>query len=81
MTTTTAHPLSRDHRRAGWLQGAAVGLAAAIAGTVALIVAGAIRGRGLAILVAHLVANLFLLIGILWVHPSLKLDFLIPGRT
>jgi hypothetical protein len=27
------------------------------------------------VLVAHVVANVFLLIGILWVHPSLRLDF------
>jgi hypothetical protein len=160
----TTQPISRDHRHPGWLQGAAVGLTAAIAGTLALITVGAISGRGLAVLdavgmgpwpsavraltgaspavsylvshttlyllagiialavarvadrlpilltglvlltlviewgylsvmtgwqatghfdgltwqavlIAHVVANLFLLIGILWVHPSLKLDF------
>jgi hypothetical protein len=27
------------------------------------------------VLIAHVVANVVLLIGILWVHPSLKLDF------
>ena len=148
----------------GWLQGAAVGLIAAIAGTLTLLVAGAIGGRGLAVLdavgmgpwpsavhaltgaspavsyllshtilyllagiaalaiariadrlpllltglvlvilliefaylvvmtgwqamgrfdvltwqsvlIAHVVANLFLVVGILWVHPSLRLDF------
>ena len=164
MTTMTAQPISRNLRRPGWLQGAAVGLTAAIAGTLTLIALGAIGGRGVAILstvgmgpwpsavraltgaspavsyllshtmlyllagiialavarvadrlpvlltglvlvilaiefgylgvmtgweatghfdgltwrsvlVAHLVANLFLLIGILWVHPSLKLAF------
>ena len=160
----TAQPLSRTHHYPGWLQGAAVGLTAAVAGTLALIIVGAISGRGMAILdavgmgvwpsavraltgaspavsylmshtglyllagivalavarvadrlpilltglvlvilviefaylvvmtgwqatgrfdgptwqsvlVAHVVANLVLLIGILWVHPSLKLDF------
>jgi hypothetical protein len=164
MTTLTAQSMSRDHRYPGWLQGAAVGLIAAIAGTLTLIAMGAIGGRGMAILgavgmgpwpsaaraltgaspavsylishtvlylaagivalavarvadrlpvllsglillilviefaylvvmtgwratghfdaltwrsvlIAHLVANLFLLIGIFWVHPSLKLDF------
>jgi hypothetical protein len=160
----TAQPMPRDHRQPGWLQGVAVGLTAAIAGTLTLITVGAIGGRGLAILdavgmgpwpsavraltgaspavsylvshttlyllagivalalarvadrlpvlltglllvilviefsylvvmtgwqatghfdgltwqsvlIAHVVANLFLLIGILWVHPSLRLDF------
>jgi hypothetical protein len=27
------------------------------------------------VLIAHVVANLFLVVGILWVHPSLRLDF------
>jgi hypothetical protein len=164
MTTPTTQPRSRDHRHPGWLQGAAVGLTAAIAGILTLIVLGAIDGRGVAILgavgmgpwpsavraltgaspavsyllshttlyllagiialavariadrlpilltglllvivviefaylvvmtgwqatghfddmtwrsvlVAHVVANLFLLIGILWVHPSLRVAF------
>jgi hypothetical protein len=159
-----AQPMSRDHRHLGWLQGAGVGLTAAIAGTLTLITVSAIGGRGLAILdavgmgpwpsavraltgaspavsyllshttlyllagitalalarvadrlpilliglvlvilvmefaylvvmtgwqaaghfdgptwqsvlLAHVVANLFLLIGILWVHPSLRLAF------
>jgi hypothetical protein len=163
MTTTTNQPMLRTQRRLGWLQGAAVGLIAAIAGTITLIVLGAINGRGVAILgavgmgpwpsavraltgaspavsylmshtalyllagivalaiarvadrlpvlltglllaimviefaylvvmtgwqatghfddltwrsvlIAHVVANVFLLTGILWVHPSLKLD-------
>jgi hypothetical protein len=153
-----------EHRYPGWLQGAAVGLIAAIAGTITLLILGAIGGPGTAILgavgmgpwpsvvraltgaspavsylishtvlyliagivalavariadrlpvllsglillilviefaylvvmtgwqasghfdgltwrsvlIAHLVANLFLLSGIVWVHPSLKLDF------
>jgi hypothetical protein len=160
----TAQPMSRIHRQPGWLQGAAVGLTAAVAGTLALIIVGTIGGRGMgildavgmgpwpsavhaltgaspavsyllshttlyllagivalaiarladrlpvlltglllfimviefgylvvmtgwqatghfdgltwqAVLIAHVVANLFLLIGILWVHPSLRLDF------
>ena len=50
MTATTPQPVSRDHRHPGWLQGAAVGLTAAIAGTLTLIVLGAINGRGVAIL-------------------------------
>jgi hypothetical protein len=164
MTTMTAQSISRHHPHPGWLQGAAVGLIAAIAGTITLIALGAIGGRGTAILdsvgmgpwpsavraligaspavsylvshttlyllagiialavarvadrlpvlltglvlailviefgylvvmtgwqetghfddltwrsvlIAHVVANLFLLMGILWVHPSLKLDF------
>ena len=164
MTTMIAQPISRDHRYPEWLQGAGVGLIAAIAGTLTLITVGAIGGRGAAILsavgmgpwpsavraltgaspavsylvshtmlyllagiialavarladrlpvllsglvlvilvielgylvvmtgwtatgrfdgltwrsvlVAHVVANVFLLIGILWVHPSLKLAF------
>jgi hypothetical protein len=155
--------MARDHLP-GWLQGAAVGLIAAIAGTLTLLAAGAIGGRGLAVLdavgmgpwpsavraltgaspavsyllshtilyllagiaalaiarvadrlpllltglvlvilliefaylvvmtgwqatghfdvltwqsvlIAHVVANLFLVVGILWVHPSLRLDF------
>ncbi len=37
-------------RHPGWLQGAAVGLAAALAGTLALIIVGALAGRGMAIL-------------------------------
>jgi hypothetical protein len=158
-----ARPMSRDYHLPGWLQGGAVGLIAAIAGTLTLLTAGAIGGRGLAILdavgngpwpsavhalsgaspavsyllshttlyvlagivalaiarvadrlpvlltglllvilviemaylvvmtgwratghfdvltwqsvlIAHVVANLFLLIGILWVHPGLRLD-------
>ncbi|HXS24139.1 MAG TPA: hypothetical protein VN719_07915, partial [Gemmatimonadales bacterium] len=28
-----------------------------------------------AVLIAHVVANLVLLIGVLWVHPSLRVDF------
>ena len=160
----TARPLSRDHRAPGWLQGAAVGLTAAVAGTLTLIAVSAVGGHGLAILdavgmgpwpsavraltgaspavsyllshttlyllagivalalarvadrlpvlltglllfilviefgylvvmtgwqaagrfdgptwqsvlIAHVVANLFLLIGILWVHPSLRVAF------
>src|SRR4051812_42706063 len=46
----TARPISRDHPHPGWLQGAAVGLIAAIAGTLTLITVGAIGGRGLAVL-------------------------------
>lgn len=160
----TARSVSREYHLPGWLQGAAVGLTAAIAGTLTLIISGAIGGRGLAILdavgkgpwpsvvhaltgatpavsylvshttlyllagivalaiarvadrlpvlltglllgimviefgylvvmtgwratghfdaltwqsvlIAHVVADLFLLIGVLWVHPSLRLDF------
>jgi hypothetical protein len=96
--TMTAQPMSRIHRQPGWLQGAAVGLTAAIAGSLALITVGAIGGRGLAILdavvmtgwramgrfdgltwqsvlIAHVVANVVLLTGILWVHPSLRSAF------
>jgi hypothetical protein len=164
MTTTTAQSMTRNRRLPGWLQGAAVGLIAAIAGTLTLIAVGTMGGRGVAILgtvgmgpwpsavraltgaspavsylvshttlyllagivalavarvadrlpvlltglllvilviefaylvvmtgweatghfdgltwrsvlVAHVVANVFLLIGILWVHPSLKSAF------
>ena len=50
MTGTTNQSMLRTRRRLGWLQGAAVGLTAAIAGTLTLIVLGAINGRGLAIL-------------------------------
>ena len=50
MTTMTARAMSRDHRYPGWLQGAGVGLIAAVAGTVTLVLVGAIGGRGLAIL-------------------------------
>jgi hypothetical protein len=153
-----------ESRHPAWLQGAAVGLIAAIAGTLTLFTAGAIGGRGLAVLdavgmgpwpsavraltgaspavsyllthtilyllagvaalavarvadrlphlltglvlvilliefaylvamtgwqamghfdvltwqsvlIAHVVANLVLVVGILWVHPSLRLDF------
>ena len=46
----TAQPMSRIDRQPGWLQGAAVGLTAAIAGSLALIIVGVIGGRGLAIL-------------------------------
>jgi hypothetical protein len=46
----TAQPMSGIHRQPAWLQGAAVGLTAAIAGSLALIAVGAIGGRGLAIL-------------------------------
>lgn len=46
----TARPMSRIQRQPGWLQGAAVGLTAAIAGSLALLTVGAIGGRGLAIL-------------------------------
>jgi hypothetical protein len=46
----TAQPMSGIQRQPGWLQGAAVGLTAAIAGSLALITVGAIGGRGLAIL-------------------------------
>jgi hypothetical protein len=159
----TAPLMARDHLP-GWLQGAAVGLIAALAGTLTLLTVGAIGGRGLAVLdavgmgpwpsavraltgaspavsyllshtilyllagivalaiarvadrlpvlltglllailviefsylvvmtgwqamghfdgltwrsvlIAHVVANLFLVVGILWVHPSLRLDF------
>jgi hypothetical protein len=41
---------SRDQRHPEWLQGAAVGLAAAIAGTLALVIGGTLGGRGLGIL-------------------------------
>jgi hypothetical protein len=160
----TAQPMSRIRHQPGWLQGAAVGLTAAVAGTLALIIAGTIGGRGMdildavgmglwpsavhdltgaspavsyllshttlyllagivalaiarvadrlpvlltglllgimviefaylvvmtgwratghfdaltwrSVLIAHVVADLFLLIGVLWVHPSLRLDF------
>ena len=46
----TAQPMSRHHPHPAWLQGAAVGLTAAILGTLTLITVGAIGGRGLAIL-------------------------------
>ncbi len=46
----TAQPMPRIDRQPGWLQGAAVGLTAAIAGSLALITVGEIGGRGLAIL-------------------------------
>jgi len=50
MTTVSAQPLSGADRYPGWLQGAAVGLVAAIAGTIILIAVGALGGRGTAIL-------------------------------
>ncbi|HEY9015606.1 MAG TPA: hypothetical protein VIM84_11150 [Gemmatimonadales bacterium] len=46
----TARTMPGESRLPGWLQGAAVGLTAAIVGTLTLIVVGAIGGRGLAIL-------------------------------
>jgi hypothetical protein len=52
MMTMTSQPMPRAHRHPGWLQGAAVGLIAAIAGTITLIAVGAIGGRGVAILSA-----------------------------
>jgi hypothetical protein len=50
MTTIPTQSTTRNHRLPGWLQGAAVGLIAAIAGTLTLIVVGTIGGRGMAIL-------------------------------
>ena len=44
------HEAEGDIRHPGWLQGAAVGLTAAIAGTLTLLALGAIDGRGAAIL-------------------------------
>jgi hypothetical protein len=50
MTTTTSQSMIRTHRGLGWLQGTAVGLTAAIVGTITLIAVGAISGRGATIL-------------------------------
>ena len=50
MTNPTTQSKSQDLHREGWLQGAAVGLVAAIAGTLTLIALGIIAGRGMAIL-------------------------------
>ena len=50
MTATTNQSVLRTQRRPGWVEGATVGLTAAIAGTLALIVMGSIGGRGGAVL-------------------------------
>ena len=46
----TSQSVSRVHPYPGWIQGAVVGLAAAAAGTLTLILVGAASGRGLEIL-------------------------------
>ena len=50
--TTSAQPVSQDHRYPVWLQGALVGVTAAIAGIIILLVMGVIGGSGVAILSA-----------------------------
>lgn len=50
MTTTTAQSSSPSHRYPGWLQGAMVGLTAAVVGTLAVVAMGVIDGQGVAIL-------------------------------
>jgi hypothetical protein len=52
MTPISARPISGGRQYPGWLQGATVGLIAAIAGTLTLILAGIVGGRGAAILSA-----------------------------
>jgi hypothetical protein len=48
----TTQSIARVHSAPGWLQGSAVGLAAAAVGTLALITVGTVSGRGLDILAA-----------------------------